>query len=449
MEVETLINNWTTNIRFLWIIESTSKLLSDELDYNFENALKIIWIPFSMLWTCFILDNEWERDWINPYLLLLKNWLIFNKLENLPQYWIIFKSFSKWVLEINSTNRFAHSIDVALKCEIVATINNLNEYDINLLIIAWILHDIATPAFWDITKKAISWLNEESNFLEYIKKKSIKKILESNWFKAVQIDDIIKNKWVLWKILDYCDKIAYTFRDIECFLCNIWNIYWGIFQNNIEWFKTIKYLIDELEKIMQENKYLWDIIFDIKIIDNKVVFCNKDRLFLFLKARALMHRLVYMSSAFSIQDFCCWILIKFLVDQKFFWIEDLKNWNLWKYKILNEHFIKKIYEEWNIPYDFDNFLDFFEISENWEIQDWELFFELNIPNFNIWFDILCIENESIKPIWKLLTSCQLELLNNIWNTKNTFFIKLNKQKKETLIQEFPKFYEFLKSISVK
>ncbi|KKR76836.1 MAG: hypothetical protein UU21_C0003G0029 [Candidatus Levybacteria bacterium GW2011_GWA2_40_8] len=111
--------------------------------------------------------------------------------------------------------RFSHTLVVARTMEAIMRNNDFDEQDIQTGIVAAMLHDIATPALGDATKKIDpANLDEEDWWWEVLDEGSWA-YLESIGATREQIDDIIHNKGILGQVLDIADRIGYTMIDLE------------------------------------------------------------------------------------------------------------------------------------------------------------------------------------------------------------------------------------------
>ncbi len=112
--------------------------------------------------------------------------------------------------------RFDHSFTVALVVEKILRQNGFPEEEINIGIIAGIIHDIATPAHGDATKKVDpEALDEEKFWWEAIDKKGRDFITQKLKIPKETLGKIIKNEGLLGQVLDIADRITYTMKDLN------------------------------------------------------------------------------------------------------------------------------------------------------------------------------------------------------------------------------------------
>lgn len=181
-------------------------------------------------------------------------------------------------------SRFDHSLTVALIVEQILKQNGIPQEQIDLGIIAGILHDIATPAYGDATKQIdIKNLDEEDYWWEVLDKKG--KDFVTQFGTRETIDKIIKNQGLLGKVLDISDRIVYTMKDLNAL----------IWPNQIEKQEKNDYLLG-IKKIARNNLKIGNIYKEIGVDQKKqeIVFNNSNNLNIFLNLRAHLHKNLYL-----------------------------------------------------------------------------------------------------------------------------------------------------------
>jgi HD-GYP domain-containing protein (c-di-GMP phosphodiesterase class II) len=101
------------------------------------------------------------EDKDNPYSVLTEVAPFYKKLAGLLQYGVDIQPIDKHTIYVHHHNRLVHSFDTACNIELIMRNNGFSEEDIKKAVIAWCLHDVATPSFGDLTMKAFPQLKEE------------------------------------------------------------------------------------------------------------------------------------------------------------------------------------------------------------------------------------------------------------------------------------------------
>lgn len=168
--------------------------------------------------------------------------------------------------------RFFHTLIVARTGERILQANGASEQDIKTFVASAILHDAATPALGDATKAIDPKnLDEEEFWYEEVDEKGWN-YLRSIGATREKIDDIIKNKDVLGKVLDIADRIGYVTRDAYFF-----------------YDPAAKILLSNYPKIGDIYK---DVVVDFKT--GEIYFKNAERLGAFLLLRSILHKDLYL-----------------------------------------------------------------------------------------------------------------------------------------------------------
>ncbi|MFA6552766.1 MAG: hypothetical protein WCT19_04700 [Candidatus Paceibacterota bacterium] len=191
-------------------------------------------------------------------------------------------------------SRYDHSVLTAIMNLVILRISKAegftkcSEKDILKSFISSIMHDSATVAGGDATKKVSPQeLDEEKLVKTILQSEEINNLFQGIKFNEKDNEDIqniIFNEGPFGKLLDITDKLAYTSRD---------------FEEITSLLKTNKYSSPESEELLavaKEKPQIYDIAFDLRFDDDKGVFCtNPKRLGEALKIRALMHNYIYLN----------------------------------------------------------------------------------------------------------------------------------------------------------
>ncbi|OGH05187.1 MAG: hypothetical protein A2W22_05985 [Candidatus Levybacteria bacterium RBG_16_35_11] len=197
--------------------------------------------------------------------------------------------------------RYDHSLVVAMVSEEILKQNCFPQEEINKGILAGLVHDIATPAHGDATKKTDPRnLDEENFWSEVIGEKGLEYLAKYGLSKE-GMDQIIHNQGVLGKVLDIADKITYTMKDV-------YNLY-TVLVAPAENFDPVFF---PLYIIMQKAPQVGDIYKDVNIrrSTREVFFSDPERFFDFLKLRAIISKNYYYNPSSQGRD----LLIRRLIE---------------------------------------------------------------------------------------------------------------------------------------
>lgn len=191
-------------------------------------------------------------------------------------------------------SRLDHSITVALVTEQILKQSGLPQKEINIGIIAGLLHDIATPAHGDATKNVDPEnLDEEKFWWEVLDKKG-QDFIAQHEITTQAMDSIIKNKGVLGKTLDVADRITYTMKDLYATA--------GPSQpsrlNLDPYLLTFRYILSNHPEIGNIYKEV-----GVNRKNQEVFFNNPQTLETFLLLRAHLHQALYLHPTNQARDF--------------------------------------------------------------------------------------------------------------------------------------------------
>lgn len=176
-------------------------------------------------------------------------------------------------------NRISHSLVVPFVAEEIGKRNRLPLQEITNLTLAGAFHDVGTPAFGDILKQLDPKnLDEEDFWWESLGKYG--QAFVTQFTTQETLDSIIKNKGVLGEILDIADRITYTMKDLY----------------SVQWTPGSNPKLPEINEVLSKHRDIGNIYKDVRVDrkSGKVFFKNPDRLYAFLKIRALLHKYLYL-----------------------------------------------------------------------------------------------------------------------------------------------------------
>lgn len=181
-------------------------------------------------------------------------------------------------------NRFDHSLTVALIMEQILQRNGLPQEQVDLGIIAGLLHDIATPANGDATKQIdMVNLHEEDHWWKALDKEG--KDFIAQYANIKTFDGIIKNQGLLGKALDVADRITYTMKDLNAIHSQLFPL--GMISN---------IYLASLNTIINDHQDIGNIYKEVGVDYKRqdVFFNNPKTLRVFLELRAHLHKNLYL-----------------------------------------------------------------------------------------------------------------------------------------------------------
>ncbi len=439
----------------LFSILKNTPIRENQFLYTIDDAESIMdFTPFLLSdKDYFIIFREKKHinDINNPHARILKSTDIIKKLSSLYQFALPVQQTSSPTAMLyyqnNKHTRFEHSRDVALTMEFIWRNNNLPNKDIILLILAWRLHDVATPRLGDITMNTFPELKEEESFLDYItKNKDIKVIIDFFWINYNDLENIVKNKGLYGELLDIADKLAYTKYDVVNYMQ----------YHNPEIIKETENMNEsekEVNKIIHNGRKDMDLIKHIKIKNNQVYFdCKSEKLLTFLKLRWYMHQFIYLDPLFRSQELYSGQILKFLIQEKIITLDELqnakyKNWSPITYDIFydlrfNEELIPEdptnIFAFYNIytEKDINKILD---VYSNLSIEEKEYSSIIEIPQFKPWLQFLIKNNKEVKTLEEILWDKEVNILKELGKSTKQFVLCTPTQEN---IQKMKKSYQW-------
>ena len=132
----------------------------------------------------------------------------------------------------------------------------------------------------------------------------IKEIKSTFNVSMEELQSRIKNEGLIGKILDIADRLAYTARDVSSVHKSM---VFGKQQDTMRE-KTI-------EEITKKDPYLFDIIMEISVKDNQIIFENPERLKNILFLRANMHNLIYLNPYLWTREEYFGLILQYLVQE--------------------------------------------------------------------------------------------------------------------------------------
>lgn len=401
--------------------------------------------PFSSI-THHIIKSENPN---NPYHILTKNLDFLKKLEGLFQYGVNIQPLDKNTTYLHSHNRYVHSLDVACNIELIMRNNGFSEKDITKWIILGLLHDIATPAFGDLTMKAFPQLKEEESFSTYMQyyPKVVEYIQSHFDISLEELQSWVKNEGIIGKILDIADRLAYTARDVS-------SVSRGTLlseeQNNIPG--------KSIGNILEKDPYIFDIMMEISVKDNQIVFENSARLKNILFLRATMHNLIYLNPYLWTREEYFGLILQYLVEEWFLSLTQLQTWVYKDHVFINECFLTEyIYKNNMIDLNPGLTYDFFDLeicaSKEEAIAKIEELKKITDPNVPIHYlktpafkpgtHYLVRDNWSVKPLAEVMDAEELSQINQLSQATNKHLVLCPQKKYHENYKKHPKLYAFL------
>ena len=142
----------------------------------------------------------------------------------------------------------------------------------------------------------------------------ISEYIEKNFNVSLEeLQSWIKNEGVVGKIIDIADRLAYTARDASAFgngtlLSADSRVRYG----------------REVQKIIKKDPSLFDIIMEISVKDNQIVFENSERLKNIMTVRANMHNLVYLNPYLWTREEYFGLMLQYLVEEEYLTLDQLQ-----------------------------------------------------------------------------------------------------------------------------
>ena len=197
-------------------------------------------------------------------------------------------------------DRLDHSLVVAMTGQVILERNGFSKTTVDKAVMAFLLHDVGTPALGDATMQVDPEnLAEEKHWLEAAFKEGGREILQKYGTDELEIDSIINNRGVLGQTLDIADRITYTMKD----LYNIAS--YGQTGRN-EYTKDLYEVLDKFPDIGNVHK-------DVRIEGSQVYFTNPERLKAFLLLRAHLHQKLYLNPISQGRD----LLVRRLIESAY------------------------------------------------------------------------------------------------------------------------------------
>lgn len=389
----------------------------------------------------------------NPYHLIGSH-KSFWALHNVLQYGIwLHQIGTKWDYYYSHHTRLAHSLDTAFNAELIARKLWFNEKQVITLIIAWLLHDIATPKFSDVTMKAFPDLKEEKNFLSYIKEyPDLVQDIEKYFNVSIEeISDIINNNKTLYgHILDIADKFAYTARDLDA----VYSDQNFSIPQIFGWSDKFAHAILD---ILWKNKKPFDVLLTVSLSDewDRVVFDDKQSLLDVLFLRACMHNMIYLNKHVRGKEYLVWLILRYLVEKNIVLPSDLQH-----KRFLDENFFS--YNDQGIVPDIIHQLDSFyaiDLCTSYDdaVQLVETYTDKNIitfvvktPSFKPWETFLTRDESWIqKPVAEIFPQ-ETKSMQKLWKATDGYaVVSIRPEEVSSLSTKFSDFFMFLQSESKK
>ncbi|MBT3405621.1 HD domain-containing protein [Candidatus Woesearchaeota archaeon] len=198
--------------------------------------------------------------------------------------------------------REEHSQLAAAYAETMMRLSGRSDDDTKKVVVAALLHDVATVAGGDAMKMvAPKELDEEMLAERVLKRDPVLPFLQEEKLDPDEILAIIKNEGLLGKVLDLVDRLSYTALDSFHF-CDLYDLEDEAVS---EWPEHIRHYHTKgkaAADIMYANPNLFDFIFSFRVTDEGICCQDPDSLGKFLELRAVMHRDLYMDAFAHISE---------------------------------------------------------------------------------------------------------------------------------------------------
>ncbi len=384
----------------------------------------------------------------NPYYVLTEVAQFYKKLSWLLQYGVDVQPIDKNTIYIHHHNRLVHSFDTACNIELIMRNNDFSEEEIKNAVIAGCLHDIATPSFGDLTMKAFPQLKEEQGFSTYMAHyPEISDRVQSHFHTSLEeLQSRIKNEGIVGKIIDVADRLAYTARDVSAFADDM--------------------LLSEdsravygkrVQEIIRKDHTLFDIIMEISVKDNQIVFENPERLKNILTVRANMHNLVYLNPYLRTREEYFGLILQYLVEEWYLTLEELQKWETKEWLPINEFVIEECCKKGIIDYNpvttyefFDTYIHDTKEGAIADIQRFKNEFSSNIPvhylktpPFKPGTHYLVRHEGKVQPLADMLSTEELQNLQTLSKATDKHLVLCPKKEFHDRYKKFPKLYDFL------
>lgn len=413
-------------------------------DKEFED-LYIMYRPYCSYKHLSFKETEKEN---NPYHLIASH-KAFHALNRVLQYGIwLHQIGTKWVEYTSHHTRLVHSLDTAFNAELITRKLWFNEKQVITMIIAWLLHDVATPKFSDVTMKAFPDLKEEKSFLSYINEyPDLVKDIETHFDVSMQeISDIINsNKDLYWHILDVADKFAYTARDLNEVYAD------GVFGFPPQIFGWSDKFAHAILDILWKNNKPFDVLLSVSLSTewDRIVFDDSQSLMDVLFLRAYMHNMIYLNKHVRGKEYLVWLALRYLVEKKIISPIDLQH-----KRIIENDFSS--YDKDGILPDFINQMDSFyaidihtssdeaKVSISNAMKSNVPVFVVKTPSFKPGETFLTRDESWIqKPISEIFPQ-ETKSIQKLWKATDGYaVVSVRSEDISFLSQKFPDFFAFL------
>ena len=244
-----------------------------------------------------------------------------SRLDHIHQYGWLEDSPHTRINHLLLTYAFVHYIMVEGK---------IPEEDLNTLYFAALTHDVTTPAFGDRVKHiAPNKLDEEKTYASWIEKKNVRKFIKKFGINADASKKAIEGNNRMGKIIDWADKIAYTYFDLAQLKEKHPNLNQAIMQKvNLyrQSFKTPDIHSLTPGMIFEKGHQLHT---TLQSDVNGEIGCNKPQIFIcFAILRAALFEVVcFTSSTNALYGFYGYVVVPYLIANNFLTIAELTEKN--------------------------------------------------------------------------------------------------------------------------
>ncbi|MFH0928094.1 MAG: HD domain-containing protein [bacterium] len=194
--------------------------------------------------------------------------------------------------EIFKHNRFEHVMNVAAIATLLARNLGLTRSQTDHLVLAAATHDALTPAGGDTTKALdFEAFDEDLHYPEILVGEEWEELRRRFRIDRGLLTQTVLGRGLLGGLLDISDKIGYSGSDFVNFLRRHMEA-GGMLPEHAE-----------IERLLSKHPTICDVWDTVRVVGDRVVYADPDRLGRFLKARALMFKSVYYGAETRCYDF--------------------------------------------------------------------------------------------------------------------------------------------------
>lgn len=180
--------------------------------------------------------------------------------------------------------RYGHILDTMVIMALIARNNRLSPELQNTACVAALCHDALTPAGGDSTKLIDpAAFDEDAHFGELLAHTDWATLQNEYIVDQTALVNAVQGQGILGTLLDLADKIAYVARDLGYYLARF--RLGGPTGYPDSYFRVAR--------LVEQDQYICGIWDAVRVVGNRVVITDTERLAQFLRLRALMFRVLY------------------------------------------------------------------------------------------------------------------------------------------------------------